>query len=252
ARQWLLNAQFARSVAEDHHRLHHHRCCCSGFAEKSTRKGGLEYPSSDVSLPYDADQAIAELTKADKKLGKAMRKVGEFGLVPQRMAGTFETLTRAIIYQQLSGKAAGTIHGRVKDLFPRKRIKPELVLAMDKQELRGAGMSRNKIAAVRDLSEKTLEGTVPTLAKLKRMEDADIIDRLVQVRGIGQWTVEMLLMFRLCRPDIMPATDLGIRKGYKVLHGLDEMPKPADLFTLTEHWTPWRSVASWYLYRLAD
>ena len=203
-------------------------------------------------MTYDPDQAIAELSKADKKLGKAIRKIGEFQLSPERMAGTFETLTRCIIYQQLSGKAAGTIHGRVKDLFPRKRIKPELVLDMRDDDLRGAGMSRNKISAIRDLSEKTLDGTVPTLAKLKRMDDTEIIDRLVQVRGIGQWTVEMLLMFRLGRPDIMPATDLGIRKGYRVLEGMDEMPKPMELLSLTEHWTPWRSVASWYLYRIAD
>ena len=205
-----------------------------------------------MSLPYDPSQAIAELSKADKKLGKAIRAVGEFGLIPQRMEGTFESLSRAIIYQQLSGKAAGTIHGRVKDLFPRKRLKPDLVLSMSDEALRGAGMSRNKIAAIRDLAEKSLDGTVPTLAKLKQLEDAEIIERLVQVRGIGQWTVEMLLMFRLGRPDIMPATDLGIRKGYRVLEGMAELPKPTELLARTQHWAPWRSVASWYLYRLAD
>lgn len=205
-----------------------------------------------MPLPYCPEKAVAALSKTDRKLGKAMRRIGEFQLTPQRMEGTFESLTRAIIYQQLSGKAAGTIHGRVKNLFPRRRIKPELILEMEDQVLRDAGMSRNKIAAVRDLSEKSLDGTVPPLAKLKRMEDSEIIDRLVQVRGIGQWTVEMLLMFRLCRPDIMPATDLGIRKGYAALHDLDEMPKPGDLLEETRHWAPWRSVASWYLYRLAD
>jgi DNA-3-methyladenine glycosylase II len=205
-----------------------------------------------VSLPYDSNQAIAELSKVDKKLGKAIRRIGDFGLTPQRMEGTFETLARGIIYQQLSGKAAGSIHGRVKDLFPRKRLKPELLLATGEETLRSAGMSRNKIAAVRDLAEKTIDGTVPTLTKLKQLEDAEIIERLVQVRGIGQWTVEMLLMFRLGRPDVMPATDLGIRKGYMVLEGMEEMPKPAELLTRTQHWAPWRSVASWYLYRLAD
>lgn len=205
-----------------------------------------------MSLPYDPAQAIAELSKADRKLGRAIRRVGEFQLKPQRMEGTFETLARGIIYQQLSGKAAGTIHGRVKNLFPRKRIRPELVLDMEEQDLRDAGMSRNKIAAVRDLSVKTLNGTVPTLTKLKRMKDSEIIDRLVQVRGIGQWTVEMLLMFRLGRPDVMPTTDLGIRRGFMVLESLGEMPKPMELLALTQHWAPWRSVASWYLYRLAD
>ncbi len=205
-----------------------------------------------MSLAYDPNQAIAELSKADAKLGKAIRKVGEFQPNPQRMTSPFEALARSIVYQQLSGKAAGTILGRVMELFPGKRIKPELMLEMSEEDLRGAGMSRNKVAAFRDLSEKTLDGTVPTLARLKRMADSDIIERLIQVRGIGQWTVEMLLMFHLGRPDIMPATDLGIRKGYMILEGLSELPKPAGLISLTEHWRPWRSVASWYLYRIAD
>jgi DNA-3-methyladenine glycosylase II len=205
-----------------------------------------------VSLAYDSNQAITELSIADKKLGKAIRKVGEFQLNPQRMTGPFEALARSIVYQQLSGKAAGTILGRVKELFPRKRIKPDLVLDMREENLRGAGMSRNKVAAFRDLSEKTLDGTVPTLARLRKMNDIEIIERLIQVRGIGQWTVEMLLMFHLGRPDVMPATDLGIRKGYMILEGMSELPKPSDLLSLTEHWKPWRSVASWYLYRIAD
>ncbi|MDA0839458.1 MAG: DNA-3-methyladenine glycosylase 2 family protein [Planctomycetota bacterium] len=205
-----------------------------------------------MSLAYDPNQAISELSKADKKLGKAIQKVGEFQLQPQRMTSPFEALARSIIYQQLSGKAAGTILGRVKELFPRNRIKPDLVLEMREEDLRGAGMSRNKVAAFRDLSEKTIDGTVPTLARLRKMEDNEIIERLVQVRGIGQWTVEMLLMFHLGRPDIMPATDLGIRKGYMVLEGMSELPKPSDLLSITEHWRPWRSVASWYLYRIAD
>lgn len=205
-----------------------------------------------MSLAYDPNQAISELSKADKKLGKAIQKIGEFQLQPQRMTSPFEALARSIIYQQLSGKAAGTILGRVKELFPRNRIKPDLVLEMREEDLRGAGMSRNKVAAFRDLSEKTIDGTVPTLARLRKMEDNEIIERLVQVRGIGQWTVEMLLMFHLGRPDIMPATDLGIRKGYMVLEGMSELPKPSDLLSITEHWRPWRSVASWYLYRIAD
>ena len=205
-----------------------------------------------MSLAYDSNQAITELSIADKKLGKAIRKVGEFQLNPQRMTGPFEALARSIVYQQLSGKAAGTILGRVKELFPRKRIKPDLVLDMREENLRGAGMSRNKVAAFRDLSEKTLDGTVPTLARLRKMNDIEIIERLIQVRGIGQWTVEMLLMFHLGRPDVMPATDLGIRKGYMILEGMSELPKPSDLLSLTEHWKPWRSVASWYLYRIAD
>ena len=205
-----------------------------------------------MSLTYDASQAIRELSRADGKLGQVIREVGAFELKPRGVVNVFENLVKAIIYQQLSGRAARTIHERVKDLFPGKRIKPELVSGRSDEELRGAGLSRNKLLAIRDLSEKTLDATVPALVRLRKMDDEEIIQRLVQVRGIGRWTVEMFLMFHLGRPDVMPATDLGIRKGYMLLQGMGEMPKPKELRLHTEHWKPWRSVASWYLYRLVD
>lgn len=205
-----------------------------------------------MPLLYDPEQAIADLSKADKKLGKAMRRLGPVELDAKSMGNPFQYLARAITFQQLSCKAAGTIFGRVKDLFPRKHLKPQLVLDLPEEALRGAGLSRNKLAAIRDLAAKTLDGTVPTLTKLKTLSDDEIIERLLQVRGVGPWTVEMLLIFHLGRPDVLPTTDLGIRKGYKILEGREEMPTPKELLTLTEHWCPWRSVASWYLYRLAD
>ena len=205
-----------------------------------------------MPLLYDPKHAIAELAKADKKLGRAMRRLGPFELDAKSMGNPFQHLARAITYQQLSGKAAGTIFGRVKALFPRKHLKPQMVLDLPDGALRGAGLSRNKLAAFRDLAAKTLDGTVPTLTKLKRLSDVEVLERLVQVRGIGPWTVEMLLIFHLGRPDVLPSTDLGIRKGYKILEGREEMPTPKELLNLTEHWRPWRSVASWYLYRLAD
>ena len=205
-----------------------------------------------MPLFSDPQQAIAEISKADRKLGKAMRRLGSFELDATSMRNPFQHLARAIIYHQLSGKAAGTIFSRVKDLFPRKHFKPQIVLDVPEEGLRGAGLSRNKLAAIRDLAVKTLDGTVPTLVKLKSMADAEIIERLVQVRGIGPWTVEMLLIFRLGRPDVLPNTDLSIRKGYRTLEGREEMPTPKELRTLTEHWRPLRSVASCYLYRLAD
>ncbi len=203
-------------------------------------------------MPYPTSEATAQLSRADGKLAGVIRRMGPCTLSLKGMGNPFDTLTKSIIYQQLSGKAAGTIHGRVKALFPRKRVNPSRLLEMSDDVLRGAGLSRNKLAALRDLSEKTLDGTLPTLAKLKRMEDQEIIERLVQVRGIGQWTVEMLLIFRLGRPDVMPATDLGIRKGFMILEGMEAMPAPKALLARTEHWRPWRSVASWYLYRLVD
>ena len=144
------------------------------------------------------------------------------------MDDTFQTLVRAIVYQQLSGKAAATIHGRAIDAFGvRRKIKPERLLAAKDEELRAVGMSRAKVAAVKDLATKTLDGTVPKLAKLRHMSDEEIIERLTSVRGIGVWTVEMLLLFRLGRPDVLPVSDLGVRKGFMLTYGHDEMPKPS-------------------------
>lgn len=205
-----------------------------------------------MALTYDPDQAIAELSVADPRLGAAMAALGRFRLEQRTIQSPFQALAHAIIYQQLSGKAAATILGRVEALFPGNKLKPQLILETPDEDLRGAGMSRAKVAAFRDLAEKTLDGTVPGLAALMRMPDAAIIEHLVQVRGVGQWTIEMLLIFRLGRPDVMPATDLGIRKGFAELFELADLPKPIELLERTEHWRPWRSVASWYLWRMVD
>ncbi len=204
------------------------------------------------TLPYDPKTAIKELSRADRKLGQAIRRLGAFELELSPVGDPFEYLARAIVFQQLSGKAAATIHGRVEALFPRKRIRPQPLLDLPDEALRGAGLSRNKLAALRDLARHRLDRTVPTLKQLEKMADDEIIERLVQVRGIGRWTVEMLLLFRLGRPDIMPATDLGIQKGFAILHESPDLPKPKQLLEETLHWQPWRSVASWYLYRLTD
>ena len=154
-----------------------------------------------MSLAYEPEVAIAALSKADKQLAKLMRRVGPMTLEPKTMENTFQTLLRAIVYQQLSGKAAATIHGRAVAAFGvRKKITPERLLAAKDEELRAVGMSRAKAAAFKDLAAKTLDGTVPPVAKLKRLADDEIVERLTSVRGIGVWTVEMLLMFRLGRP----------------------------------------------------
>ena len=203
-----------------------------------------------MSLKYDPKEAVAELGRLDKKLARLIRKVGPCTLSPPKMQSPFQALARSIIYQQLSGKAAGTIHSRVEALFPRRKgLKPQDILDSPDDELRSAGVSRNKIAALKDLSAKTFDGTVPTLAKLKQMEDEEIIERLVQVRGIGQWTVEMLLIFRLGRPDVLPVNDLGVRKGFSITYKTRDLPAPSDLLEYGERWRPWRSVASWYLWR---
>lgn len=204
-------------------------------------------------LPFDADEAVRTLSKADKRLAAVIKRAGPFTLRPEKMQSPFQALARAIIYQQLSGKAAATIHGRVVALFPGgKGLRPELLADMGDERLRGAGMSFAKIAGLKDLAVKTLDGTVPTLARLKRMNDAEIIERLVSVRGIGQWTVEMLLMFRLGRPDVLPVGDLGVRAGFQYTYGTAELPHAKEILAHGERWRPYRSVASWYMWRAVE
>ncbi len=216
--------------------------------------------------PFDVAEALAALAGADAKLGRLMERVGPFTL---RMPGTqspFEALARSIIYQQLHGKAAAAIHGRMIEGFATVcgigvHPGPEHLLDCPTEQLRGAGLSRNKILALRDLAAKTLDGTVPSLAQIRRMPDEAIIEHLVQVRGIGRWTVEMMLIFRLGRPDVLPVDDYGVRKGFALtFQGLKPttkvapalLPKAEVMRRRARRWTPWCSVASWYLWRACD
>ena len=169
-----------------------------------------------------------------------------------RCAPRFEALLRAIVYQQLSGRAAGAIHTRVLALFEDGRPTPPALAAMSEERLRASGLSRAKAAAARDLAEKTIARIVPGGRALRGMSDDEITARLVQVRGVGRWTVEMLLMSYLARPDVLPATDLGVRRGFARIQGLEALPAPADLLAHGERWRPWRTVAAWYLWRAAD
>jgi DNA-3-methyladenine glycosylase II len=218
-------------------------------------------------LPYDPDAAIAALSAADPKLAKLIARAGPFTLRLASTQSPFEALTESIIYQQLHGKAAAAIHARLIAGFqPMPTLTPihptpEQILDCPTPQLRSAGLSANKTLALRDLAAKTLDGTVPTLARIRRMSDAAIIEHLTQVRGIGKWTVEMLLIFRLGRPDIFPTSDYGVRKGFALtFQGLkpttkvtpDLLPTPADMERRAKKWTPWRSVASWYLWRACD
>src|SRR5579871_4766911 len=158
--------------------------------------------------------AIEHLSRADKVLARLIRKVGPCGLEPGRHRNPFESLVHAVVHQQLNGVAAGTIHGRVKALYPgRKFPRPEDLLATPDEQLRAAGLSRAKTAAIKDIAAKTLDGTVPNSRGILRLENEIIIERLTTIRGVGQWTVEMLLMFQLGRADVLPATDFGVRKG---------------------------------------
>ncbi len=206
-----------------------------------------------MSLKFDPEEAVLVLSKADPNLKKLIKAVGPFTMRPQKLQSPFEALARAIVYQQLSGRVAAVIHARLAEsLKKRGGLTPEAISKSAADELRAVGMSWAKVAALHDLAAKTIDGTVPTLAGLRKLDDAVIVERLTQVRGIGPWTVEMMLMFRLGRPDVLPISDLGVRRGFMLTYGLKEMPKPKALVELAEHWRPYRTVASWYMWRACE
>lgn len=207
---------------------------------------------ASAGLCFDPRLALDHLRTADETLGRVIERVGPFGLEVRALQNVFEALARNIVYQQLHGRAAGMIHQRLIDLCGRRKLRPQDVLDAREDELRTVGLSGAKIAALKDLAAKTLDGTVPTLARLRRMSDEEIIAHLIQVRGIGRWTAEMLLMFRLGRPDVLPVDDYAVRKGYATVYGLAEMPRPKELIQLCENWRPYRSVGSWYMWRVLD
>ena len=202
---------------------------------------------------FDARAADRFLAKSDAGLAAWMARIT---LPPRDYSQSFnpvDSLARSILYQQLSGKAAATITGRVEALMLRRGYITGAGLdAATDEDLRGAGVSRQKLAALRDLADKARSGVVPDHRKLARMGNQDIVEHLTQVRGIGRWTVEMMLMFRLGRPDILPIDDLGIRKGAQIVCGLEELPKPRALAELGQRWAPWRTRASLYLWRVVE
>jgi 3-methyladenine DNA glycosylase/8-oxoguanine DNA glycosylase len=206
-----------------------------------------------TGLCFEPEEACTHLCQADSKLGGLIGRVGDFTLRPEPTQSLFAALVRSIVYQQLSGRAASTILGRVVALFSPKRFPtPRDLLDIDPQHLRNAGLSAAKTAALRDLATRTLDGTVPSLAQVRRLDDEEIIERLTTVRGIGRWTVEMLLMFRLGRPDVLPVGDLGVRKGFALTFGGRKLPEPEAMARRAERWRPYRSVASWYLWRALE
>ena len=211
-------------------------------------------------LPFDPAEAVAHLKASDAKLGELIDRAGEFTLRLDPAPSPFESLLESILYQQLHGKAAATIHRRVREYFGGDPA-PQLLLDTPDEVLRTAGVSGNKVRALKDLAARTLDGTVPTHSAIKKLSDAEIVERLTEVRGIGPWTVEMLLIFRMGRPDVLPATDYGVRKGFALtfqripktrpLEAAD-LPKPEVLLKRGKRWAPYRSVASWYLWRACD
>jgi DNA-3-methyladenine glycosylase II len=191
--------------------------------------------------------------RADPRFDALIRRVGPPRLAIERQRSPYEALVRAIAHQQLHGRAAEAILGRFSALFPGDAFPaPDAVLATADTALRACGFSGGKIAAIRDICAKALDGTVPTRRESGRLSDEALIERLTTIRGVGRWTVEMLLIFTLGRPDVLPVDDFGVREGYRVLHGLDAQPKPKALAELGLAWAPYRSLATWYLYRAAD
>jgi len=215
--------------------------------------GGAQFEGDGV-LGFDPTTAVEHLRAADAGLARVIDVVGPFRMQLKKTPSLFAALAEAIVYQQLTAKAAGTIYARVCALFPRAHQGPtaEQLLRVTDEKLRGAGLSGSKLLSLRDLARRAAAGEIPTLAEAHRMDDAEIIERLTEVRGIGRWTAEMLLMFRLGRPDVLPVDDYGIRKGFAVAFSKRETPAPADVEKRGARWRPYRSVASWYLWRAAD
>ncbi len=197
--------------------------------------------------------ALKHLRRADKILARIIKQVGPCAIAPRRGVPPWQALVRSVAYQQLNGKAAETIFGRFLALFPGTKFPtPEQIVAAPDEKLRSAGLSRAKTAAIKDIAAKTLAGVVPTRRDIVKLSDAEIIARLTTIRGVGPWTVEMLLMFTLGRPDVLPATDYGVRSGFALVYGLKELPDPKHLLAHGERWRPHRTTASWYLWRALD
>jgi DNA-3-methyladenine glycosylase II len=200
--------------------------------------------------PFDLRLAMDTLAVKDPLLAPLIKETQEFRVEKDGAAGPYEVLVEAITHQSISGKAAATIFSRVKALGSNGRIPtPQEMVKLRKPALRKAGLSGAKILAMKDLAKKTIEGVVPTLEQANQLSDEELVKRLVSVRGIGAWTVEMFLIFRLGRPDVLPIHDLGVRKGWAITYGKKHMPKPKELLKFGERWRPYRTVASWYMWR---
>ena len=199
-----------------------------------------------------AARAAMDHLSADRRWAALIARVGPPRLGIDRARGPYEALMRAVAHQQLHGRAAEAILGRFAALGADGFPTPEEVLALPEHRMRGCGFSAAKTAALRDIAAHAASGIVPTRHAARRLSDAALIERLTQIRGVGRWTVEMLLIFTLARPDILPVDDFGVREGYRLLHGLEAQPKPRALAELGAAWAPFRSTASWYLWRAAE
>ena len=206
-----------------------------------------------LSLPFDHVKAHEHITRKDKRMARIIAKTGAFRFQLDQCDSVYESLLEAITYQSISGKAAATIFARIKALGSNGLCPtPAEILAVSNQKLREAGLSSAKAAAMKDLAQKTIDGVVPTLEAAGQLSDEELVERLISVRGIGAWTVEMFLIFRLGRPDVLPIHDYGVQKGFALTYGKKEIPKPRELAAFGERWRPYRTVASWYMWRAVE
>jgi DNA-3-methyladenine glycosylase II len=205
---------------------------------------------TSVVPAFDLAAATKHLAERDECLKRLIAETAPFQMDHDPLQSPYEALLEAIAYQSISGKAAATIYGRIKALSAAGRAPtPQEMLKLRKPVLRKAGLSGAKVLAMKDLAQKTIDGVVPTLEQAQKLSDEELVERLVSVRGIGAWTVEMFLIFRLGRPDVLPIHDLGVKKGWSVAYGKKHMPKPKELLAFGERWRPYRTVASWYMWR---
>ncbi len=197
--------------------------------------------------------ALRHLRRCDPVMAQLIRRAGPYAVKPERGVGAYEALVQAVAHQQLTGRAARTILGRFYALYGDDCCpEPAKLVETPDEALRGCGFSRAKSASLKDIAAKTLDGTIPARRALAHMKNESIIERLIEARGVGRWTVEMFLMFTLGRPDVLPVDDYGIRLGYKIAYGKRALPKAKALAKLGERWAPYRTTASWYLWRAVD
>ena len=198
-------------------------------------------------------EALRHLSRTDPVMRALIRRVGPCTITIQKRWSPFQSLVRAVVYQQLHGRAAAAIFGRLVALFGASGFpSPETVLAMSPRRMRGAGLSRAKVRAIRDIARKAAAGVVPARQVVARLGDDEIVERLTAARGVGRWTVEMLLIFTLGRKDVLPVGDYGVRDGYRAAYGLKTLPSPKALLEHGERWRPYRTTAAWYLWRAAE
>jgi 3-methyladenine DNA glycosylase/8-oxoguanine DNA glycosylase len=205
---------------------------------------------ANTALPFDLAAATAHLSAKDPCLARLISELIPFEPEIDHNQSPYEALMEAIAYQSISGKAAATIFARIKALSANRGVPtPQEMLKLNRRKLRRAGLSGAKILSMKDLAQKTIEGIVPTHDQALKLSDEELVERLDSVRGIGAWTVEMFLIFRLGRPDVLPIHDLGVQKGWSVAYGKKHQPRPKELLKFGERWRPYRTVASWYMWR---